>query len=246
MIVTNYFTGGPPTGGPGLTVSISGRLLDSNGVGIPGKPLGLTFDGQTYNNVITTASDGSYTMNAFTTTFPAGVAPYYFEYPGVTTYTVSWAGDNSYAPCSNSATVTCAYVLTPTTLTINASPNSGVAPLQVTVSGTLLDNNNVGITGRTVVLYSDSTSMGTATTDAMGNYKFSVTLSQGNYSLHVEFAGDTTYAGCDESDHASVLSTPAGTPIVATATPLFPNLHQFIVTYLPQVAARLENLGLIA
>lgn len=85
-------------------------------------------------------------------------------------------------------------------LSISVSPTSGPAPLDITVSGQLLDQDGItGLPNRSVRIKINETVVGTVTTNIQGRFSLPYTLSsQGSYTIYAEWDGDEYYEGCDE------------------------------------------------
>jgi len=85
-------------------------------------------------------------------------------------------------------------------LTVSVSPSSGTAPLTVTITGQLLDQDGyTPLPNRTVKLYINDTYVSSASTDMRGNVTFSYTFKDvGTYSIYLAWDGDEYYEGCEE------------------------------------------------
>jgi subtilase family serine protease len=188
----------PPTGTATATVGITpaATSINSNqtlGVavtvsGSSGTPTGtvtLTISGTTYSATGTLDSTGSYTFTIPVNTFTAS---------GSTTLTVKYSGDATYAPASNTASVTVTYIAPPT-YGINAISNptaisspGGSTTASVTVAST-------GGYAGTVTLSCALTSSPSGATDlptCSGNP--TVTLSSSTTSGSASFTVATTSA----------------------------------------------------
>lgn len=107
---------------------------------------------------------------------------------------------SSYSP-SQATTGINVMALISTSLSIGASPDSGVVPLAVNVIGVLRDSAGTPLVGKSVVLYMNGAYVDTRiTVSPSGQYGFSVVINAaGTYLLQTKFAGDVTYAGCSSN-----------------------------------------------
>ncbi len=176
-----------------------------------------------------TASAGIITTIGGTTTLTVnatgGVQPYTYSLNGGTyqasntfiigagTYSVNVMDANGCTMNSNSVTVSDPVFL-PSFLTytgvLSVQTNS-----QANLSATLLNSNNKGISGRTILFTIGSQST-TATTNGQGRATVSLVINQtpGTYQMITSFAGDATYASSSDSDPFTI----TGAPIPVTAS----------------------------
>jgi hypothetical protein len=114
---------------------------------------------------------------------------------------------------SNPVTVTVQQAPTkiPTSLSISVSPTSGYAPLNVSISGRLVDSAGTGLAYKTVNLIVNGNILQSTTTQPAGGggipagyYSFSVQFDAGTYVIETEFPGDAEYEGCLKSNGVHV------------------------------------------
>lgn len=122
---------------------------------------------------------------------------------------------------SNTITMTVNTVLTPTTLTY-----SGASTVQyyanATVSATLRDNRNKGISGQTIQF-----TIGTQTVTAVTNIKgfatttLQITQSAGSYQVLSSYAGNSSYAASNDTDPFTVNRKPVTASLTGTVTKVY-------------------------
>jgi hypothetical protein len=85
-------------------------------------------------------------------------------------------------------------------LEISVTPTTGAAPLDITISGRLLDQDGItGLPSRSVGIRINDVLVGTVTTDTLGRFSLPYTLANiGTYTIYAEWAGDEYYEGCEE------------------------------------------------
>jgi len=107
-----------------------------------------------------------------------------------------------------------------TSLSIDVSPTSGTAPLNISVSGYLTETaTGYGVGLKPINVYVNGSLYGSVDTKSNGFYATYITLtSQGTYTIHTEFGGDVTYEGCEVCNHATVSEGIAPSPIVPIIT----------------------------
>ncbi|MCX6381662.1 MAG: Ig-like domain repeat protein [Armatimonadetes bacterium] len=116
--------------------------------------------------------------------------------PGVHSVIAKFAGDSGSPAVSGSATIT---VLASTTLTLTVAPDwTGLT--NYPVSGNLsVKTTGVGIAGQTIAISMDGTAIGSAITDANGDYQLdgviSPDLAPGRHKVTAVFAGSSLYVG---------------------------------------------------
>ncbi|MBZ2167112.1 Ig-like domain-containing protein [Methanobacterium spitsbergense] len=135
-------------------------------------------------------------------------------------------GDNTDNPPINqpgfntiNTTTTLNVPLTPTTITVN--PATGFKGDIVDLIATLTDTyNNIPLAGQTIQFNVDGNPVGTATTNALGiaTLQYTITQTQGIYTILAEFLQDNTYAASSNTNTLDVLdNTP---PVVTSSNPV--------------------------
>ncbi len=172
---------GSTTTTSGQSPNLSATLVSDTGAPIPGQT--VTF----------TVGTGKSAQSCSATTNAAGVATchicMYNQMASPLPVTVTYGGNAYYVSESTSATVT---VVTPTTLTVNAT--TGTYGQSVTLSGTLVNSvNGQGVGGQTVTLTLNGVQTCTATTDGWGRASCTVTPNEtsGTYGVTGSFNGNT-------------------------------------------------------
>jgi subtilase family serine protease len=171
----------------------------------------LTVSGSTYSASGTISGSGTYTF-----TIPANSLP-----AGNDTLTVSYGGDVTYAPVSNTAQVTVAVVvlLTPTVMVTPAAATlDSNASLNVTVT---VGGSSISPTGTVQLLGGGFSS--TSQLLVNGSYQFTIpanTLSSGKVTLTANYSGDANYAA--GSNTATVTVTSSTFSLTKTAIAVTP------------------------
>jgi hypothetical protein len=120
--------------------------------------------------------------------------------PGQYSYYAAFEGDSTYnASQSTSYVITILSGKIPTVITINVDKTSGVAPLSITISGSLTDNAGNPLPNKQINIYENNVKIATVTT-TNGYYSYTLSKGVGSYTYQAEFPGDDTYAGCEEAE----------------------------------------------
>lgn len=167
---------------PGGAVTLSATLSRSSDGGmLSGKTV-------TFKNGSTVIGTG--TTNAAGVATKSYTVPSTFTAPGSITITASFAGDANNSASSGTGTISVRRKTAITTA--NASGSVGTA---VVLKGTL-KAGSAAISGATITFTVDGASVGTGTTDHLGNANLTHTITEaaGSHILTVEFAGDTVNA----------------------------------------------------
>jgi Bacterial Ig-like domain (group 3) len=156
-----------------------------------------------------TFASGATTLCTATLSGGAASCSATFASAGTYTVTATYGGNGSYAPSSDSTTVTVSSAK-PTTLTYTG-PTSGTTDSPVTLSATLTDAAGHPVANETVTLALGSQSC-TDKTDWRGDASCTITISQraGTYRVTATFAGDSAYGASSDSDSFVVGSTQHG------------------------------------
>ena len=206
----------------GQNFTISGRLTAD------GSPLNATSIALYRWNPATTVWE----VNQSTTTNTSG--DYLFSINESVTgnylYASVFAGDNTYG--WSFAYVTAA-IKTPTALTASASTSTTTVGQNFTISGQLI-TAGTGLSNQTVTLLTSTdnatwTSATNATTNATGNYSFTVSgSSAGTHYYRASYAGTSTYASA-VSDVVTVAIIPEPAPLISiTIVRLVPVAPQYL------------------
>jgi len=92
-------------------------------------------------------------------------------------------------------------VKTPTYITVEATPTSGVVPFDVLVTGSLASPTGP-LTAKTVNVYLNGAVVASPRTQVGGVYTATVRIaSVGSHSLYAEFPGDAQYEGCEQEGY---------------------------------------------
>lgn len=196
--------------------TVTGTLTDNEENPISGATIQLIWNDGTEH--IATGATGNDGVFSFTSTDPASVSSYSFQ--------LFFAGDNDYN-ASNSSIVN-VDTSKETSVLVITSPASGSTVLtdSVTVSGTLKDNDNTAMSGKSVSFSLNNVSAGTATVESDGTFSKTVTgLIAGSNSISASFAATTTHTAASQSitvnrstfDGLSDLSLIAGSQILSYA-----------------------------
>jgi hypothetical protein len=121
--------------------------------------------------------------------------------PGQYTYYAVFEGDSTYN--ANQSSYYYIRILSekvPTTITINVDKTSGVAPLSITISGSLTDSSGNPLPNKQVNIYENGVKIATVTT-TNGYYSYTISRGAGSYTYQAEFPGDDYYAGCEEAEN---------------------------------------------
>jgi YVTN family beta-propeller protein len=199
------------------TVTVTGKLTDSNNnnAGVAGKT--ITFNGTGASNLaaVTTNTDGTFTASG---TAPSTVAN------GWKVQAHFAAGDNLYSG-KDSTIITYNTLKHATTLTISISPTSVSAGATYSVSGLLSDATaSAPLTSRTITFTSNSSAITISprTTDSTGHYSatgLKAPRTAGTYSIQAHFAGTSLYNAVNSVIRTlKVTSTTAATTTTTTTT----------------------------
>ena len=172
----------PATGFKGDIVDLIATLTDThNNIPLAGQTIQFNVDG----NPVGTA-----TTNAL------GIATLQYtitQTQGIYTILAEFLQDNTYAASSNTNTLTVDRI--PTAIVVD--PVSGFKGDIVDLIATLTDtHNNIPLAGQTIQFNVDGNPVGTATTNALGiaTLQYTITQTQGIYTILAEFLQDNTYA----------------------------------------------------
>ncbi len=178
--------------GLGQTLSLSGRLQDEWGRGVPGREVLVESDGSAIRTLVQTDDEGYYLARV--TPSSAG------------TYAVhsAFRGDGFYLPCTSPPVSI--HVLPPaqgteplaTRITIMAPPRTKAGDT-LSITGILMDMAGIGLPGRTVLVLWDGLPKWSTTTDHEGSFSLNPLMSKDETGLHRLMAAfepdDRTYSG---------------------------------------------------
>ena len=140
------------------------------------------------------------------------------------TYVVRSPGDTTHARVQ-SAEMVVTYVTTPTTITATASPRQQVVGRDVTITGTLTADG-IPVAEASVTLYNADdvieplVPVATTTTDAAGDYQFTLTDTAPGHHTYVVYAqGDSTHARVQSAEMVITFVTPPTTITATASTP---------------------------
>jgi membrane protease YdiL (CAAX protease family)/5-hydroxyisourate hydrolase-like protein (transthyretin family) len=138
--------------------------------------------------------------------------------PGQHTYAVHYPGTAAYEP-STSAEIVVTYVTIPTTIIAAAFPRQQFVGHDVTITGTLTADGTP-VAEASVTIYKteavENVLAATATTDAAGDYQFTLTdTTPGHHTYVVRYPGTAAY---EPSVSAEIVVTYVTTPTAITAT----------------------------
>lgn len=170
--------------------TVTGTLTDNEETPISGATIQLVWNDGTEH--IATGSTNSSGVFSFTSTDPASVSQYSFQ--------LFFAGDSDYVQSSSS--VVNVNTAKETSVMVITSPASGstVSTDSVTVSGTLKDNDNTAMSGKSVSFSLNNVSAGTATVGSDGTFSKTVTgLAAGSNSISASFAATITHTTASQS-----------------------------------------------
>ena len=160
----------------GTSVTVTGTL-SKDGVGLDSKTITI-YDGDTVIDECTT-TDGVYS-----TTLTLSVGEH-------TLKAVSEYGHSAEVPVTVSQSITSLSIDVPLVLVYSD---------EFSITGTLKDSNNEGISGATVSLKVGSTVVDSTTTTTDGGYSFTQTpVTTGNHTFQVVYVGDSQYIGSESS-----------------------------------------------
>ena len=147
-----------------------------------------------------TLSAGSATTNA---NGVATLSHKVTESLGPHTILATFTKDDTYDTSSGSNTLTAGII--PSSMVVSAV--NGATNSLVNLVATLTDNNNQGISGKSLEFFIDDISQGNATTDASGTATLAHTVSenQGSHTIKATFAKDNKY---DASTNTNTLTVP--------------------------------------
>lgn len=140
---------------------------------------------------IATGATNANGVFSFTSTDPASVSSYSFQ--------LFFAGDSDYAQ-SNSSVVN-VNTSKETSVLVITSPASGavVSTDSVTVSGTLKDNDNTPMSGKSIEYLLNGSSAGPATVESDGTFSKTVSgLSAGSNSIRCAISATTTHTAANQ------------------------------------------------
>ena len=172
-------------------VNLVATLTDTNGQAVAGKTVLFSIDGNTAVSAITDAN-GVATLSHKVT-----------ESLGPHTILATFAKDDKYDTSSGSNTLTAGII--PSSMVVSAV--NGATNSLVNLVATLTDNNNQGISGKSLEFFIDDISQGKATTDASGTATLAHTVSenQGSHTIKATFVKDNKY---DASTNTNTLTVP--------------------------------------
>ena len=126
--------------------------------------------------------------------------------------------DTTYYEAPDSPKTALILLLVPTSLTLSLSPATVAPGATVTASGSLIrSDTNEPLSGMTIILTLNGTTLGTTTTDASGNYSLSFTAPStvGSYTVTAKFEGLTVssiFAPATATARLSVAGVQVGVP----------------------------------
>lgn len=172
---------------------VFGSLENSSHEGIAGATISLYKNtGQystTFLTTLTTDSNGEFTYEDSETASTGNI-----------TYRAVFEGDATYTGDEDSVTVTVTKI--PTSITLSEGSSSIYVGDTPSLSGTLKDSSNNGITSVSVKIYQGNTLLGTVTTGAGGAFSYtgSATTASGSLTYHAVYEGTSSYASVTSSD----------------------------------------------
>jgi len=171
-------------------VNLVATLTDTNGQAVAGKSVLFSIDGNTVSAL--TNTNGVATLSHKVT-----------ESLGPHTILATFTKDDTYDASSDSNTLTAGII--PTSMVVSAV--NGATNSLVNLVATLTDNNNQGISGKSLEFFVDDISQGKATTDASGTATLSHTVSenQGSHIIKATFVKDDKF---DASSNTNTLTVP--------------------------------------
>ncbi|HEX7314759.1 MAG TPA: Ig-like domain repeat protein [Pyrinomonadaceae bacterium] len=177
----------PASGTYNGTVNLSATLT-ANAVGVSGKLISFTLNGNGVGSATTNGAGVASLMNVSLAGINAGTYP--------TGVGASFAGDAGYAAASGTAVLTVNQATTTTGLTSDVNPST----LGQTVTFTATVTSAAGTPTGTVNFKEGVTTLGSDTLDGSGVATFSTSsLSAGSHIITAEYVGDTNFSG-DTSD----------------------------------------------
>ena len=183
VVPTTLTASVPPTVKPGDPVPVVGRLTrNDTGAGVGGKTIN-TFPSWGGSGTTLTDADGFYRI---THTAPTAEGTY--------SITAKFAGDTQFGPSEKTVSFQ-VKLFVDTTTTLSLSPPSANPSQTVTASGRLTRNDTgAGLSGFKEDILLAGVLIGTAITDANGNYSFNLTApaTPGSYTVKAQFLGATT------------------------------------------------------
>ena len=128
-------------------------------------------------------------------------------------------------PSSATRSITIQPLDVSTSLTISA-PSSAKKGGSFVISGILIRNDTSGpVTGASITLSYNGTSLGSATTGVDGDYLKTVSIgSEGTFTLKANFAGGSGYAASTAQSVVRVVALAIATPIIIMVTQLVTGL----------------------
>lgn len=182
---------------------VTGILKDSNNTPISGATVKLVWnDGTSHNTTATTNNNGEVTFHRDA---PTTITDYSFklQYEGTANYNAS-----------DSSVVSRTVGKETSVLTVSSPVNNQTVLVgsNVSISGTLLDNDGDPIKNKSVLVKKGGSTLTTLTTGNDGSFSGSVSStgwSVGSTTLSFEFASDTYYTGASQDVSVSVSDRPA-------------------------------------
>ena len=190
----------------GSSVTFSGVLKDSSDNKISNASVKL-YNGSTLVDTLTTDSNGAYSKTV------SGLSA------GSYTFQAKYEGDSTYKK-SNSSTVSLTVTKLSTTTSLSATSASIVIGASPSLTGTLKDSNNTGVTGASVKIYSGDTLLDTVTTTTGGAFSYtgSATSSTGSLTFKAVYDGDSTYSNSESSSVTITVTDKIVTTVSLSAT----------------------------
>ena len=177
------------------SVSFNCSLTDDDGTALTGKSVKV-YDGNTLLDTFTTDANGE--ISDSLSALSVGNHSLSFEFETTSEYTASTVN----------RTVTSTTV--PTSLTFSADDSSIHVGEHPSFTGTLKDNNNNGLGGKPVLIFIGQSLTSIIDTDSNGEFTYTETEAsfntQGSYSFHAGFSGDSTYVGSISENVSVVVS----------------------------------------
>ena len=195
--------------------SITGVLKDNNNVKLYNatvKLYMLTGGNTTLEATGTTDSNGEVT---FVRTAPTSITSYKFW--------LTYEGDATYSNVNSSEeTRTVGKETSVLSVTSPSNNASYTYPASVSVAGTLLSNDGEAMSGKSIVISENGTTITTLTTDSNGAFSGTLTgLSSGSHTLTFSFATDTYYTASSLNRSISLTSiTPSSIALTSNKSVL--------------------------
>ncbi len=131
--------------------------------------------------------------------------------------TVTYLGDNNFSGSTSSPPYNQVVNGTPTSITVTANPNPGIAQVPEPITATVTSTANASLLTGTVTFTSGATTLGTATL-TNGTATIKPALAAGTYQVVATYAGNANLGGSTSAAYTLTINT-AATAVALTVTP---------------------------